>query len=295
MRRGFMKHTNLMIFNRIFSRNALNEFVNHSNPKPYLVSIKRASINTDNKNNGEIISEIYKYMANNYRNEYIYKNTLLNELLVKKHDIEKTTALAEIRIGRSKADFILVNGKAEVYEIKTELDNFDKLETQLHNYYKAFDYVNVVTSANRCNILKSFLSKSKVGIYKLDENMGLKEIKKAKQENNFLDHKTIFKILRKKEYERIILNEFGELPNVSQFDYYRECFKKFQKINIKEAYKKFKQELKKRCYIEKEYFIALPQEIKSLVYFSNLMKADIEELSVYLTSTHGESGVLSIS
>ena len=292
-----MKHANLMIFGRIFSRNVLNEFINHSNPKPYLVSIKRASINPDNMKNGEIISEIYKYMAVNYRNEYIYKNTLLNELLIKKHNIENTTALAEIPIGRSKADFILINGKAEVYEIKTELDNFDKLETQLHNYYKAFDHVNVVTSSGKCNLLKSLLSGSNVGIYVLNENMELKEIKRAKREGSFLEHKAIFKILRKKEYERIIMNKFGKLPNVSQFDYYKECFIKFQEISIKEIYKCFLQELKKRCYIEKEYFTSLPLEIKSLVYFSNLKKTDVDELSAFLTSSHnnGGSSVLSVS
>ena len=56
-----------------------------------------------------------------------------------------TTALTEIPIAKSKADFVLINGKAVVYEIKTELDNFDRLENQINDYYKAFDHVAVVT------------------------------------------------------------------------------------------------------------------------------------------------------
>lgn len=42
-----------------------------------------------------------------------------------------TTALTEIAIAKSKADFVLINGKAVVYEIKTELDNLERLSAQV--------------------------------------------------------------------------------------------------------------------------------------------------------------------
>ncbi|MBU5889902.1 sce7726 family protein, partial [Vibrio cholerae O1] len=75
------------------------------------------------------------------RNEYFYKNTLLNKLLLGKHSLNTTTAITEIPINKSKADFILINGKAVVYEIKTGLDSFERLESQIEDYFKAF--VNV--------------------------------------------------------------------------------------------------------------------------------------------------------
>jgi hypothetical protein len=293
-----VKNSNLLIFNRVFSRKTLIGFINNYNPSPYVVAIKRISTDPENKTNRQIISEIYQYMTGNYRNEYIYKNTLINKLLfnAKNHSIENTTALTEIPVGKSKADFILINGIAKVYEIKTELDNFDRLESQMHDYYRAFDYVNVVTSQDKITMVKKLLSGTKTGIYLLDKNLNLNEEKKAICERKYLDHKTIFKILRRKEYENILIAHCGSLPDVSQFDYYKECFKKFTEIDIKKAYSYFRKELKKRCIIEKQYFTSLPNQINSLVYFSNIKKADIEKLSLFLNSTYnGGQNVLSLS
>jgi len=113
------------------------------------------------------------------------------------------------------------------------LDNFDKLESQIQDYYKAFDRVNVVTSSDKYAVLKGILSGSKIGIYVLDKKLNLIEMKKARSEKNHLEHKTIFKILRKNEYENILLSIYGSLPEVSQFDYYKECLRIFGEIEIK--------------------------------------------------------------
>ena len=57
---------------------------------------------------------------------------ILNQLLIKKHDVYNTAALTELPIGESKADFIMINGRGIVYEIKTDLDNLVRLENQIH-------------------------------------------------------------------------------------------------------------------------------------------------------------------
>lgn len=53
-------------------------------------------------------------MNKNHRNEYFYKNTLLNKLLLGVHKPTTTVALTEIPIAKSKADFVLINGKRDV-------------------------------------------------------------------------------------------------------------------------------------------------------------------------------------
>ena len=51
----------------------------------------------------------------------------------------------------------MINGKAVVYEIKTELDTFERLATQIDDYYKAFDHVCVVASdSQRTELLERF-------------------------------------------------------------------------------------------------------------------------------------------
>ena len=263
-----------------------------------MVAIRRLSINTENKKNKEIISEIYNFMKYNYRNEYVYKNTLLNNLLLhtKNHSVEDTIALTEIPVGKAKADFILINGRAEVYEIKTELDNFNKLEKQIQNYYRAFDRVNIVTSPEKYNILKNMLKGTKVGICVLNKNLKLTEKKKAKSEKQFLEHRTMFKILRKHEYENILINYFNELPFASQFDAYKECYKKILEVDILKMYNSFIKELKKRCVIEKSRFYYIPRPVNSLIYFSNTKKTEIVKLKTFFDSVYtGGESVLSIS
>ena len=46
------------------------------------------------------------------------------------HSLNTTSAIVELPIVDSIADFILFNGKAVVYEIKTELDSLERLEGQ---------------------------------------------------------------------------------------------------------------------------------------------------------------------
>ena len=56
-----------------------------------------------------------------------------------------------------KQIFVLINGKAVVYEIKTELDNLERLESQIDDYYKAFEHVAVVTYEKNLKQLKKVL------------------------------------------------------------------------------------------------------------------------------------------
>ena len=119
---------------------------------------------------GKVISRIYSYMDNEYRNEYYYKNTLFNNLLLQKHSLLETAALTELPIANSKADFVMINGKGIVYEIKTDLDNLQRLESQIIDYYKVFKYVNVVVSKKQLEKVKEFLQETKVGIYELTDS-----------------------------------------------------------------------------------------------------------------------------
>lgn len=71
----------------------------------------------------------------------------------------------------------MINGKAVVYEIKTALDNFERLEGQLEDYYKAFSRVVVVTAEQHYEELKKRLKDSPAGIYVLTSK-GTLSIKK---------------------------------------------------------------------------------------------------------------------
>lgn len=279
-----MNTGNNSILNRLFTQSIFMDLINDQEIPVYDTCIHRYLYNLNEMNNGQLISKLYKYMEKKYRNEYVYKNTLLNKLLLGRHSLNTTTVLSELPINKSKADFILINGKAVVYEIKTELDTFDRLNSQINDYYKAFNHVCVVTCESNYNKLKEILKDSNVGICVLTSRSTISTRKEPIEDNTNLDHSTLFKILRKKEFENILMNYYGELPQTSQVKYYRECFQLFMEIKIETAYKYFLEQVKIRINIEKEEFKKVPYELRFLIYISEYRKNDYLKLFRFLNT-----------
>ena len=242
-----METNKMSNLNRIFTRNMLRCFMDGKVDKIYSSVVRRYVNDPSQKNNRELISEIYCELKKNYRNEYFYKNTLLNKLLLGVHSVNTTTALTEVAIAKSKADFVLINGKAVVYEIKTELDNLERLSTQIDDYYKAFDHVTVVTYEKNIPQLQKVIDSidKPVGMYVLRKNGKLGTVRKPERYTGNLDKEIIFKLLRKGEYEDVITQWHGYLPEVTQFKYYSACKKLFLQIPMEEVYSLVLKNLKK--------------------------------------------------
>lgn len=279
---------NNLILNRLFTQAYFQKLIQDYDKRIYCSIIHRYNINGEN--NREAIQKIYGLLRNSYRNEYYYKNTILNKLLLGVHSINTTTALTEIPVASSKADFVLINGKAVVYEIKTELDNLDRLDTQISSYYKAFDYVCIVTCEEYYKTILDQYKDSNVGIYLLSSKDVIRRIKEPVQFDLELDMACVFKILNKPEYERVLLSYYKQLPNVTQVQYYRKCRELFLQIPKDIAYKLFLKQLKTRNKISnRDDFYKSPYELKSLIYFSQFSHSDYECLSAFLNSEIGGS------
>lgn len=278
---------NNLILNRVFTQSIFKNLLDEQHDTTYSAVVRRYINNPESKSNRQLISEIYHVMKKNYRNEYFYKNTILNNLLLGRHSLRTTTALSEIPIAKSKADFILINGKAIVYEIKTELDTFERLESQLNDYYKAFSNVCVVTCKSNHETILKRLENSPVGICLLTERNTLSRIKDPVEDTSNLDSSIMFKILRKSEYESIIQSVYGKLPEVTQFNYYSACKKLFCGLELNLAYKYFLGELKKRHVIDVTEYTDVPYELKSLVYFSKFRKKNYQQLERFLKNIYG--------
>ncbi|MDU5337224.1 sce7726 family protein [Enterococcus sp.] len=268
-----MRDLDYSLLTRVFSRKILNDFTNTSLKSSSVFEEARKTFipsydGTDSVAND--FEKLYSVLHKNYRNEYYYKNTLLNKLLLGVHSVNTTTALTELPIGEAKADFVLINGKAVVYEIKTELDNFERLENQIINYYKAFDHVTVITSESQFEKVSDIYANSSVGVSLLTKRGNIRSIVPPVRQDNFIDLGVIFAILRKREYEDIIMNYYGFLPSVSQFEYYNACKSLFLDIKQDVAYNYFMQKLKERHKVNSSIFFDLPKSLKSLAYFSDL-------------------------
>lgn len=266
--------------NRVFTRKVICDLLQTGKNDVFDYVVKRYVDDPESKNHGELISEIYAHLGKQQRNEYYYMNTLLNKLLDGIHNVNTTTAFSQVHIGHSIADFVMINGEGRVYEIKSELDNFDRLNDQLRDYFRAFSKVSVLASIHELEKVKKVLSTfgdmgDAVGIYVLSDRDTIfsKERSREPQEyNDLLDHTSIFKLLRKREYESVILYYFSELPSAEPVFHFKACLDRFLKIPIHDAQKLAFRELKKRNKITVDEFEKIQPELKSVVYFSGLVR-----------------------
>lgn len=274
-----------VLLNKFFTVNSLNKFIKNNNIDLYK-KVTKLFLNDDKVDtNLDAIKKMYSYMSKKHRNEYFYKNTLINKILLGKHSVRTSTAIRELPINNNILDLLIINGIGQVYEIKTGLDNLNRLNSQLEAYYTVFSYCNVVTDVTHLQEIKDRLDGTPTGIIVLTQRGTLHVEKKAINCDDYLNSKAIFNVLRKYEFENILKKVYGYLPQTTQSKYYDACFNLFEQIEVKRAQNIMLKELKKRSSInESNYqnFQSIPKEIKSLVYFSDYKDKEFDSLNRFL-------------
>ncbi len=193
----------------------------------------------------DYLKYIYSVLADNYQNEYIFKNEFLNEWLIKELGETNSQIFSEFRVGNSIADIVMFNGCSKIFEIKTELDSDARLTLQLENYKKAFNQIFLI------------IPKSKLNIYeKQEDSIGL-IIYDAKNENTFslyrnaitnfdIEPSTIMTILHSNEYRTIVRKHYGYLPEMTSFNQFKICSELIFVIPKIKLNKLFMDEIKRR-------------------------------------------------
>lgn len=269
---------------QIISPSNFKKIVRENDCYSTFYKIKKYTTVTDSTTNLDAINVIYNSLLKNYKNEYVYKNILTNKLLLKKYSLKNTIALNEFNIGKSIADFVLLNGEARIYEIKTELDNLEKLNTQVLDYCKFGDKVYIVTSSKHVNKLIGLYDNSTIGIIELTSRNALKKIKEATSNKATFNYETLFKTLRKQEYLDIIEEYFNFVPEVSNTRIFKECLTLAKKIEISLFQKLVVTKLKSRNISnpKKIQEKAIPESLKHICYSLDFSKNDYKKLDTFL-------------
>lgn len=177
----------------------------------------------------DFIQHIYKYMIKNYRNEYIFKNSLINQI-IKDYGTKTTAIFNEFAVGNSIVDMALFNGISRAFEIKTELDTNKRLKNQLADYKKIFNQCYIVIHESHIQKYESFDSDS--GIIALSIHRGqvkLTTVKEAKY-NQRIDPHILIRCLRTSEYKELIKRYYGFLPEMNSFTAFDICEKMLVEI-----------------------------------------------------------------
>ncbi|MBL7934888.1 MAG: sce7726 family protein [Bacteroidia bacterium] len=229
----------------------------------------------------DVFEEYYKTLIENYRCEYIYKNEILNQLLL--NHSAKAKLYTEVEVFDSKADVVIFNGTSTVYEIKTELDSFDRLQKQLSAYKLVFDKINVVTHLGKLERVKKILD-SDIGILVLNDKGIIETERDAKSNKQNTNPNFVFNLLHKDEYLSILRKHFGFTPDVAPVHIFRECKKMFLELNPEIAHDYMVEALKERKtkkYLEK-LMDELPASLKLIGTYNKLTKKECQEITLKL-------------
>lgn len=171
---------------------------------------------------------LFNILKNYYRNDYFIRYSF-----IKKHLFNSAAiSFEEFPILNSRIDLASINGKSIAYEIKSEYDNYLKLNKQINDYSKCFEYVYVICpERNKEKILK-YIPRF-CGIYTFKEKgMSFVMFKEAERSPN-LDSFEMLKLLRKDELNRYFRSCDIEKINVS---YSFSVVNKYFKVILKNRF-----------------------------------------------------------
>ena len=171
----------------------------------------------------KIINAITNY---NYPNEIAIKSSFINNILLKQ---KSQITIFELNTGNCRADLCKINGKSTVYEIKTDLDNFKRLNKQLNEYSSIFEEVYIICSNNRVNEVLQMVPEY-IGIYSYrftnKRNYRFEKIRNANISKNINNLKQL-NVLTRREKDYYSLSESSNVVDVN----------KYLKIALKERYR----------------------------------------------------------
>jgi hypothetical protein len=194
-----------------------------------------------------IFESVYEILLQNYRCEYVFKNTLMQNWFLSRHSTDHSFITDEFRVGESRVDLALFSKTSIAFEIKTEFDSAIRLPSQSTAYMKVFDLVYVVTTATMLPKLEDWIPKS-VGILQLGNAGGFKTMRASESHANQTDLNMVFDCLR--QPERIAIAEKISKPiiNVPNSQIYSECKRTFRKLLPFEAQSHVVQQIRSRAY-----------------------------------------------
>lgn len=174
-----------------------------------------------------------------YPNEICIKANFIKQVLMKG---KSHVTIFELPVGSSRADLCKINGTSVAYEIKTDLDNFNRLEKQIKDYYKIFEEVYIICSESNVNNIISVIPQT-CGLYSYKQTKSGKYIFKlyrAAKKNCELDTTKQLQLIRKAEFYRFFKMDVGISKRKDLIEATKQTYDS-DAIN-----RRFKQILKKR-------------------------------------------------
>lgn len=150
------------------------------------------------------IHEVYNHiLTNHYPNETAIKSTFLNNVLFNR---KNHVTIFELPVMNSRTDLCTINGESVVYEIKTEFDNFNRIEKQISDYNMIFDKCYVICPKRKIEAISKHIP-AETGIYSYritKSGRYIYKLEKPATKNTELLPLEQLKVLRKPELNHLL-------------------------------------------------------------------------------------------
>jgi len=161
-----------------------------------------------------------------HRDEYIYRAAISQKVLMGTHSLRTASMLNEFRAGSCKADLVILNGTATVYEIKSERDSLARLANQVENYKRVFAKVNVIASESHVEGVLATVPDD-VGVMCLSKRYQITTVREAHDCPARICPVTVFESLRTAEAVLILRAmrvAVPQVPNTQRHAAMRDIF-----------------------------------------------------------------------
>lgn len=213
------------------------------------------------------------------RDEYVYKAALTHKVLLGKHSLRTACMLNEFRVGPCKADLVILNGTATVYEIKSERDSLTRLQRQLDAYQRVFPSVFVIAGENHTSAVLDMVG-ADVGVLQLSRRHHISVVKPAIDRPDRVDPLAVFDTLRTDEAKALLAGVGIEPPNVPNTRLYAVLREQFAALDPHQAHIGMVQVLKRNRDLRplSDLIDRLPRSLQPAALSVPMRKSDHDRL-----------------
>lgn len=234
-------------YSSLFSRSSVKEWMN-GNLSSIDFKIERYDKNWYSKANStylDYLKFVYSVLEKKYQNEYVFKNSFLNDWLIDELGTSDSKIISEFRLGSAIADLAMFNGNSRAFEIKTELDSDKRLDIQLHHYKKVFNEIYLIVPKTKIKEYKAY--DGSVGLISFDSLRPERfQLIRGADVNLEIDSNALMHVFHTKEYKDVVVEHYGHLPKVNSFNQYEVCRDLVNQIPKEQLNKLFVAKMKQR-------------------------------------------------
>lgn len=227
----------------------------------------------------DVFNAAFRVLRRDYPVEYLYKACVLDKTVLGRNSPKTTALYMEFPVAEARADMLLVNGHAEILEVKTRFDSTARLRQQVEAYGRCFKFVNILVEQGQIERFAEVLPKH-VGIKALTPRFSISNHRSAREYLDHLDPVQIFRLLHQRERREAIASlgvDTSEFHPVRRPDVELGLFLSLDPLD---AYDRMVCALQRRQRTIRMAALCakLPSSLQAAVFAYRLQKADWERL-----------------